>query len=69
MCIADDGTVQVTDIAVDTLVRQANYRNNLGVPSNWMYKSPEELEWGYRTAETDVYSFAVTIYSVCDLPP
>jgi hypothetical protein len=67
MCIADDGTVRVTDTAVDTFVRQTNHRNNLSVPSNWMYKSPEELEWGYRTMETDVYSLAVTFYSVCDL--
>ena len=29
-----------------------------------MYKPPEELEWGTRTAQTDVYSFAATVYSV-----
>ncbi|KIM81289.1 hypothetical protein PILCRDRAFT_507254 [Piloderma croceum F 1598] len=34
-----------------------------------MYKSPEELEWGYRTTQTDVYSFAVTIYSMYTLKP
>ncbi|KIM85828.1 hypothetical protein PILCRDRAFT_817044 [Piloderma croceum F 1598] len=64
MCIADDGTLRVTDISVDTLVRQGSNRDTLYIPSNWMYKSPEELELGYRTMETDVYSFAVTIYSV-----
>ncbi|KIM73893.1 hypothetical protein PILCRDRAFT_828710 [Piloderma croceum F 1598] len=69
ICVADDGTARVTDIAVDTLVRQTSQRNNLCVPSNWMYKSPEELEWGYRTTLTDVYSLAVTIYSVCNLFP
>ncbi|KIM86951.1 hypothetical protein PILCRDRAFT_4198 [Piloderma croceum F 1598] len=69
ICIADDGTVQVTDIAVDTLVCQANHRNSLCVPSNWMYKPPEELEWGYRTTQTDVYSFAVTIYFVYTSKP
>ena len=43
ICIADDGTVQVTDIAMDTLVRQANHRNTLlfhqigctNRPKNW----------------------------------
>ncbi|KIM81275.1 hypothetical protein PILCRDRAFT_8942 [Piloderma croceum F 1598] len=69
ICIADDGTVRVTDIAVDTLVRQTIHGNNLCVPSKWMYKSPEELEWGYRTTQTDIYSFAVTVYSVYTLKP
>jgi hypothetical protein len=64
MCIAEDGTMRVTDIAVDTLVRQGSNRDTLYVPSNWTYKSPEELELGYRTMQTDVYSFAVTIYFV-----
>ncbi|KIM72630.1 hypothetical protein PILCRDRAFT_829641 [Piloderma croceum F 1598] len=68
-CIADDGTVRVTDIAVDAFIRQTSHRNNLCVPSNWIYKSPEELEWGYRTTQTDVYSFAVTIYSMYTLKP
>jgi len=68
-CIAEDETVRVTDIAVDTLVRQMSNRNNICVPSNWMYKSPEELKWGYRTMQTDVYSFAVTMYSVRNLSP
>jgi len=61
--------VRVTDIAVDPFIRQANTRNSLCVPSNWMYKSSEELEWGNRTKQTDVYSFAVTIHSVWCLPP
>ncbi|KIM81282.1 hypothetical protein PILCRDRAFT_8950 [Piloderma croceum F 1598] len=69
ICITDDSTARVTDIAVDTFVRQTSHRNNLCVPSNWMYKSSEELEWGYRTTQTDVYSFAVTIYSVYTLKP
>ncbi|KIM81277.1 hypothetical protein PILCRDRAFT_821747 [Piloderma croceum F 1598] len=69
ICIADDGTVRVTDIAVDTIVRQMSHGNNLCVPSKWMYKSPEELEWGYCTTQTDVYSLAVTIYSVYTLKP
>ena len=29
-----------------------------------MYKPSEELEYGIRTTQTDVYSFATTIYSV-----
>jgi Protein tyrosine and serine/threonine kinase len=57
--------MRVTDIAVDTLVRQGN--NDLSVPSKWMYKSPEELERGDRTTQTDVYSFGATIYSVWNL--
>jgi serine/threonine protein kinase len=64
MCIADDGTMRVTDISVDTLVRQGSNRDTQYIPSNWMYKSPEELELGYRTMQTDIYSFAITIYSV-----
>ncbi|KIM85831.1 hypothetical protein PILCRDRAFT_817062 [Piloderma croceum F 1598] len=68
-CIADDETVRVTDIAVDTLVRQMSNRNNIYVPSNWMYKSPEELQGGCRTMQTDVYSFAVTMYSAYTLKP
>ena len=68
MCIANDGTMRVTDIAVDTLVRQRSNSNSISVPSNWMYKAPEELEWGDRTTQTDVYSFGATIYSVWNLP-
>jgi len=64
MFIADDGTIRVTDIAVDTLARQKSNRDTLDIPSNWMYKPPEELELGYRTMQTDVCSFGVTIYSV-----
>jgi hypothetical protein len=67
MCIANDGTMRVTDIGVDTLVRQGS-NNSSCIPSNWMYKAPEELEWDYRTKQTDVYSFAVTVYSVWNLP-
>jgi hypothetical protein len=65
--MADDGTVRVTDIAVNTLVRQATNKHSLSVPSNWMYKSREELEWVTCTTQTDVYSFATTIYSVRSL--
>ena len=68
MCIANDGTICVTDIGVDTLVRQGS-NNSSGIPSNWMYKAPKELELGYHTKQTDVYSFAVTVYSVWNLPP
>jgi hypothetical protein len=68
MCIANDGTMRVTDTAVDTLVRQGTNSNSLSVPSNWMYKAPEELEWGDRTTQTDVYSFGATMYSVWNLP-
>ena len=65
--MADNGTVHVTDIAVNTLVRQATNKHSLSVPSNWMYKSREELEWATCTTQTDVYSFATTIYSVRSL--
>jgi len=67
--MADDGTVRVTDIAVNTLVRQATNKHSLSIPSNWMYKSREELEWATCTTQTDVYSFATTIYSVYTLKP
>jgi len=65
VCIADDGSVRVTDIGVDELVRQTHAGNHLHIPSTWMYKPPEELESGARTMQTDVYSLAVTIHSVC----
>ena len=64
VCITGDGTVQVTDIAVNTLVRQMSSGDSQSIPSNWMYKPSEELEYGIRTTQTDVYSFATTIYSV-----
>jgi hypothetical protein len=64
ICITGDGTVQVTDIAVNTQVRQTSKGDRQSVPSNWMYKPSEELEYGARTTQTDVYSFATTIYSV-----
>jgi len=57
MCIAEDGTMRVTDIAVDNAVRQGSNRDTPVCPSNWTYKSPKELELGYRTMQTDVYSF------------
>ena len=56
--------MRVTDIAVNTVVRQTSNNPSPSIPSNWMYKPREELEWGTRTAQTDVYSFAATIYSV-----
>jgi hypothetical protein len=56
-----NGTIRVTDIGVDTLVRQGS-NNSSCIPSNWMCKAPEELEWGYRTKQTNVYSFVVTMY-------
>ena len=56
--------MRVTDIAVNTVVRQTSNIPSPSIPSNWMYKPREELEWGTRTAQTDVYSFAATIYSV-----
>jgi hypothetical protein len=64
ICITGDGKVQVTDIAVNTQVRQTISGDIQSVPSNWMYKSGEELEYSIRTTQTDVYSFATTIYSV-----
>jgi len=64
ICITDDGIVRVTDIGVDTQVRLTNDRYIHSVPSKWIYKSSEELEMNTRTTKTDVYSLAVTIYSV-----
>lgn len=61
VCIADDNMVRMTDMGVDTLIRQMSPH---AIPSNWMYKSGEELENGIRTLPTDVYSFACTIFSV-----
>ncbi|KIM89607.1 hypothetical protein PILCRDRAFT_191500 [Piloderma croceum F 1598] len=49
------------------LVRQGT--GNLPIPSNWAYKSPEELEWGSCTMQTDIYSFGVTMYSAYTLKP
>ena len=54
----------MTDIGVDTCIRQMDNRNTLSIPSKWMHKSGEELEHGIRTTQTDTYSFAATIYSV-----
>ena len=64
ICITGDGKVQVTDIAVNTQVRQTSSGNSQSIPSNWMYKPSEELEHGTRTMQADVCSFATTIYSV-----
>jgi len=69
VCIADDGTVRMTDIGVDTHIRQTNKRYRHSVPTNWMYKPCEELEHGHRTTQTDTYSFSTTIYSMYTLRP
>ena len=55
ICIADDGSIRVTDVGVDVLVRQTHAGNHLYIPSTWMYKPPEELESGARTTQADVY--------------
>ena len=62
LCVADDGSMRLTDIGVNTLVRKATSRYS--VPSNWMQKPGEELKYGVRTVQTDVYSFGSAIYSV-----
>jgi len=67
VCIADDRRVCITDTGLDTLVRQTSHRYIHSVPKNWQYKSPEELMSGTRTIQTDVYSFATTIYSIYHL--
>jgi len=69
MCITDDGKVRIVDIGVDTHVRQTSDRYSHSVPKNWMYKACEELKFGIRTMQTDVYSFATTIYSIYTLRP
>lgn len=56
--------MRLTDVGVDTHVREASNRYKHSVPANWMYKPGEEVELGIRTTQTDVYSFAVTSYSV-----
>jgi serine/threonine protein kinase len=59
----------VTDVGVDTLLRHTNNRYSHSMPMNWMYKAHEELEFGTRTMQTDVYSFATTLYCVCLIFP
>lgn len=54
--------MRITDIGVDIFLRGIDESGK--VPERWRYKSPEELEDGICTAQTDVYSFASTIYAV-----
>jgi serine/threonine protein kinase len=65
ICITDDGTVRLTDIGVNNLVLQTNNSHRYSIPSKWMYKPSEELVSATCTTQTDTYSFATTIYSVC----
>lgn len=54
--------MRITDIGVDTFVR--GMFGSGSVPVKWRYKPSEELEHGIRDTQTDVYSFASTLYSV-----
>lgn len=73
--IMDDGNACLSDIGLNTCLRNAKYNCDVPVPSSWMFKAPEELKAegspsSFRPTEAmDVYAFAGTVYSVslCNL--
>lgn len=67
--ISDELHACVVDAYVNTLLRETVYTGNLPVPTDWPYKSPEELLHGSRNFQTDVYSFACVVYSVSSTAP
>jgi Protein tyrosine and serine/threonine kinase len=62
--VMDDGRACITDVGVYTSVIQTTRGHRLRIPLQWPYKSPEELLAGVQTSNSDVYSFACTVYSV-----
>ncbi|KZP14664.1 kinase-like protein [Athelia psychrophila] len=62
--ITGTGKARIMDIGVDSLRRDMAIDGRCRVPSKWMYKASEELELGVRSTETDVHSFASTIYLI-----
>jgi serine/threonine protein kinase len=65
--VTDDGTICLSDVGLNTCLRNSMHDCSIPVPSSWMYKAPEELkaESDFKpTQATDVYAFASTVYSV-----
>ncbi|KZP14934.1 kinase-like protein [Athelia psychrophila] len=60
--ITGTGEARITDIGVDSFWQARAGDGRFRVPSKWMYKASEELEFGIRSTQTDVHSFASTIY-------
>ncbi|KZP14652.1 kinase-like protein [Athelia psychrophila] len=64
VAITGTGKVRIMDVGVDSFRREMVVDGRCRVPSKWMYKASEELELGIRSTETDVHSFASTIYLI-----
>lgn len=62
--ITDTGEARIMDIGVDSFWQDMVEDGRCRVPSKWMHKASEELESGIQSTQTDVYSFASTIYLV-----
>lgn len=52
------------DVGLDKSRQELVGDGRCQVPYKWMYKASEELQFGTRSPQTDVYSFASTVYSV-----
>lgn len=68
--ITEDGHASISDTGLRACLSKARCNVTWPVPSNWMYKSPEELIYNgdissfIYTESMDVYSFARTVYTV-----
>jgi hypothetical protein len=69
--ISDDGRPCITDIGLKSRLSKVINGDTWPIPSDWMYKAPEELFFEYdpvyflHTRAMDVYAFARTVYTVC----
>ncbi|KZP14932.1 kinase-like protein [Athelia psychrophila] len=62
--ITGAGEARIMDIGVDSFWQAMIGDGSCPVPSKWMYKASEELEFGIRSTQADVHSFASTIYLI-----
>lgn len=70
--IANDNSVRLTDVGLHACITKATYTGDWFIPSEWMYKAPEELVFECdpsvfkHTEAMDIYAFASSVYTVSD---
>ena len=68
--IANDGRACLTDACLNSCLSKATYNDAWFVPSGWMFKAPEELQYEcdptsfVHTMAMDVCAFANTVHTV-----
>lgn len=51
-------------MSLSYFIRQHMHLDYVPVPATWMYKPHEELLLGTQGAQTDIYAFGSTVYTV-----